>query len=51
MFQKRPFGRTGHLSTRIIFGVAALGDLIIGLVLSAVVFWGVGVEKWLLRRS
>lgn len=27
MIQKRPFGRTGHLSTRTIFGAAALGEV------------------------
>ncbi len=27
MFEKRPFGRTGHMSTVIIFGAAALGNV------------------------
>jgi hypothetical protein len=27
MIAKAPFGRTGHESTRTIFGAAALGDL------------------------
>jgi Ca2+-transporting ATPase len=29
----------------------ALGELILSLVLSTVVFWGVEVEKWLIRRN
>jgi len=27
MIERRPFGRTGHLSTRVIFGAAALGGM------------------------
>src|SRR5690242_10187968 len=27
MIEKRPFGRTGHMSTAIIFGAAALGNV------------------------
>jgi hypothetical protein len=28
-----------------------MGELLLSLVLSTVVFWGVELEKWLIRRS
>jgi Ca2+-transporting ATPase len=32
-------------------GPLALGDLLISLLLSTAVFWGVEIQKWLIRRS
>ena len=32
-------------------GPLALGDLLVSLLLSTVVFWGVEIQKWLIRRS
>ena len=43
MIAKIPFGRTGHLSTRTLFGAAALGSIIGGVTCAAV---AVSNQEW-----